>query len=519
MEFWCSCAIFTLIISLLISALLLLHILKPPKQAKTTRATLPPGPSGFPLIGNLLLFRKPFSDLEPILRNLHARHGPLVTLRLGSRPAIFVADRSLAHHALIQRGAAFADRPPALLTGRITTSNQRTVMSASYGPTWRRLRRNLTFHILNPTRVNSYAHARARTLHTLVDLLSAEAQSGHPVRVLDHFQHAMFSLLVFMCFGDEVDDDKVRGIEAVQRKQLASFNRFNVLNLWPRLGKVLFRKRWKEFLQMRKDQEDLLITLIRARTDGKAKEEVEKERVMSYVNTLIGLELPEEKRELNEGEMVSLCSEFLNAGTDTTATTLQWIMANLVKYPHVQDKLFAEINGVLRGEFKELKEDDLDKLPYLKAVVLEGLRRHPPTHFVVPHAAAEEGIELGSYGVPKNALVNFMAAEMGWDPEVWEDPMEFRPERFLKSDKNGEVGEVGFDLKGVREIKMMPFGAGRRMCPGYGLAMLHLEYFVGNLVWNFEWKGEGVDLSEKQEFTFVMKYPLGAILSPRLKSN
>ena len=106
---------------------------------------------------------------------------------------------------------------------------------------------------------------------------------------------------------------------------------------------------------------------------------------------------------------------------------------------------------------------------------------------------------------------------MGWDPKVWEDPMAFKPERFLSGGGDGG-GEV-FDITGSREIKMMPFGAGRRMCPAHGLAMLHLEYFVANLVWKFEWRavdGDEVDLSEKQEFTIAMKYPLKAHLSRRI---
>ncbi|PNX76704.1 receptor-like protein kinase, partial [Trifolium pratense] len=111
------------------------------------------------------------------------------------------------------------------------------------------------------------------------------------------------------------------------------------------------------------------------------------------------------------------------------------------------------------------------------------------------------------YLVPKNGTVNFMVAEMGWDPHVWKDPMECKPERFLK-DKT-------FDITGNKEIMMMPFGAGRRICPGYNLPLLHLEYFVANLVWNFDWKvpeGGHVDLSEKQDLTMIMKNPLQVLI-------
>ncbi|GJN12433.1 hypothetical protein PR202_ga30711 [Eleusine coracana subsp. coracana] len=150
-------------------------------------------------------------------------------------------------------------------------------------------------------------------------------------------------------------------------------------------------------------------------------------------------------------------------------------------------------------------------MPYLKAVVLEALRRHPPGHYVLPHAARED-TELDGFRVPAGAPVNFAVGEIGLDAEVWSAPMEFRPERFLPGGEGEDV-----DLTGSKEIKMMPFGAGRRVCPGMALAMLHLEYFVANLVREFEWReveGEEVDLTEKLEFTVVMKRPLKARAVP-----
>ncbi|KAL6531115.1 hypothetical protein OROHE_014184 [Orobanche hederae] len=115
-----------------------------------------------------------------------------------------------------------------------------------------------------------------------------------------------------------------------------------------------------------------------------------------------------------------------------------------------------------------------------------------------------------------------MVADLGWDPNVWENPMEFKPERFLNTPDKNLVDHQG-DRDGCREIKMMPFSAGRRICPGSSLALLHLEYFVANLVWFFKWvpvdeDTNSVDLSEKQEFTVVMKNPLQARIFPRVES-
>ncbi|XP_044468673.1 cytochrome P450 89A2-like [Mangifera indica] len=477
---------------------------------------LPPGPLILPIIGSLTWLRKSFSEIEPILRNLHTKLGPIISLRIGSRPSIFVSDRSIAHMALVQKGAVFASRPRSLPTFQIINSNQHTISSSFYGPTWRLLRRNLTAEILHPSRVKTYQHARNWVWKILVELLSSDSKKGEPVRVVDHFQYAMFCLLVLMCFGDKLDESQIKRIEDVQRRILLGFGQFNVLNFWPRFTKIVFRKKWEELFQLRKDQEEVLIPLIRARK--KVKEESlnkakEDEYVLAYVDTLLDLELPDEKRKLIESEIVSLASEFLNAGTDTTSTALQWIMANLVKYPRIQDKIFMEIKGIVEDGEEEVKEEELQKMTYLKAVILEGLRRHPPGHFVLPHAVTED-VELNGYVIPKNGTINFMVADMGWDPKVWEDPMAFKPERF-----EGEEA-YNIDITGSREIKVMPFGVGRRICPGLGLAMLHLEYFVANLAWKFEWKsveGDEIDLSEKQEFTMVMKNPLKAHVSPRIK--
>ncbi|XP_045817634.1 cytochrome P450 89A2-like [Trifolium pratense] len=482
-----------------------------------TTVTLPPGPPHIPILTTLSWLRKSFSSqLEPFLKTLHTKYGPIITLRIGSRPAIFIADHSIAHHALIQNSSVFSDRPKALPTGKINTSNQHNISSASYGPTWRTLRRNLASEMLHPSKIKSFSEIRNWVLETLINRLKSASgsESSDSVTVISHFHYAIFCLLVFMLFGERVKDEILSDILRVQRNHLLGISRFNILNFWPRVTRILLRKRWEELFKLRKDQEDVLLPLIRARKQVKESGLNNVKSVVSYVDTLLELELPEEKRKLSEDEMVTLCSEFLTGGTDTTSTALQWIMANLVKHPDVQRKIVDEIRDVMggddSGEKKEVKEEDLHKFPYLKCVILEGLRRHPPGHFVLPHAVTED-VVLDGYLVPKNGTVNFMVAEMGWDPRVWEDPMEFKPERFLK--------EETFDITGSKEIKMMPFGAGRRICPGYNLALLHLEYFVANLVWNFDWKlpeGGHVDLSEKQEFTTVMKNPLQVHISPRI---
>ncbi|XWS57999.1 hypothetical protein CRYUN_Cryun09bG0221300 [Craigia yunnanensis] len=364
---------------------------------------LPPGPSTFPIIGNFLWLRKSSFELEHSVRSIHAKFGPIVTLWIGFRPAIFIADRSLAHQALIQNGAVFANRSKPLVDDKISRST-------------------LPSEILHHSRIKSYSHARNWVLKILLDCFKSQYKSGDPVYVLKHFQHAMFCFLVLMCFGDKLETKQIKRIEEVHRSLPLTIGRFNILNFLPSVTKIIFHKRWQELLQ-----------------------------------------LPEENRKLKEEEMASLCSEFLNVGTDTTSTALQWIMANLAKYKNIQDKLYGEIKGVVGEGAEMVKEYDLLKMSYLKAVILESLRRHPPVHLVGRHAVTED-VVLNGFLVPKNGILNFMVAEMGWDSTVWEDPMPFKPERFLS---NNEKGGEAFDITGSREIKMMPFGVGRRICPGH----------------------------------------------------
>ncbi|KAJ7982609.1 Cytochrome P450 [Quillaja saponaria] len=144
---------------------------------------LPPGPFNLPIISSLVWLRKSETEIEHILRKLHAKHGPIVALRIGSHPSVFIADRNLAHHALIQNGAVFSDRPKAHATTKIFNSNQHNINSASYGPTWRLFRRNLTSEILHPLRVKSYSLARKWVLEILLLRLESESELGKSIRV------------------------------------------------------------------------------------------------------------------------------------------------------------------------------------------------------------------------------------------------------------------------------------------------------------------------------------------------
>ncbi|GAB2220525.1 hypothetical protein Drorol1_Dr00008185 [Drosera rotundifolia] len=519
METW---SVIATVICLLALFKSLFHFLR--NSEPKNKSPLPPGPKPIPIISMLSWLGKGLSEIEVMFRSLFSKYGPIITLYFGSYPTILIANGAMAHEALVKNSIHFSGHVKPGMTVKIITSNQHTVSFAE-GLLWRLLRRNMAAFI-HPSRISSYSRIRRRALSTLIDSLKASSQSHvgpsvGSIEVYKHFQLTVFSIFAFMCFGENIDEKSIHQIVKATVDMIECGSRFQMLDLWPRLAKTILYYRWKEFLHMRKDLEESILPHIKARKKARddqrtlkvKKKDNNGQDVPKYVDTLLELELEEEgKRALTEDEMVNLCNEFMAAGSYSTWTMLQWIMANVVKYPDIQEKLLKEIKDVIGETAEEVKEEDLPKLQYLRAVVLEGLRRHPPSHFAVPRLMTED-VALGGYTVQKGSTVIFMVSEMAWDPKVWEEPMKFKPERFMA--KEGEA----FDITCSREIKMLPFGAGRRICPGYSLGMLHLEYFVANLTLRFQWnpvQGDDIDLTEKHvELFVVMKYPLRAQISLR----
>lgn len=485
---------------------------------------LPPGPPGWPVVGNLFqvaLQRRPFIY---VVRDLREKYGPIFTMQMGQRTLVIVTSAELIHEALVQRGPLFASRPADSPTRLLFSVGKCTVNSAPYGPLWRALRRNFVAEIVTPAKVRQFGWIRDWAIANHLGRLRQEREERGAVEVMANCRLTICSILACICFGARVPESMVQQIEAVL-KEVMMMSTLKLPDFLPALT-PLFRGQLDAAHNLRKRQMALLAPLVRDRLafvqcgGDLSKYTGDAEMVSpvggAYIDSMFELN-PAGRGPLGEEELVTLVSEVMSAGTDTSATTLEWALLHLVLDQGIQKKLHDEITAHLGSsgcKGAKITESIVEKMPYLMAVVKETLRRHPPSHFVLSHAATED-TELGGYHVPEGANVEFYTAWLTENPVTWEDPGEYRPERFLEGGDGWDT-----DLTGARGVRMMPFGVGRRICPAASLGTLHVQLMLARMVWEFRWvpvPGEAPPETEETfAFTVVMKTPLRAAIIDRV---
>ncbi|TVU30895.1 hypothetical protein EJB05_22547, partial [Eragrostis curvula] len=430
-----------ILLSITILPLLLLLTAFKNRKASKNGCSLPPAPwPRLPLMGNLFCFSPTIASLSVVLRRLHDSHGPVVSLWVGRKPAIFISCHDMAHQALVHMGTTFAHRPTSWCSG----VNSHGVNSTTYCSRWGLLRRNLSSHLAAASRSTCLLRS---SIDRLVKILESVAgEDGGIVAPSEPFRHAVFGFFSALCFGEEVDEDVLGRLRCLHVEIISLIVELDAFHLVPAL---LQRK----LLSAQRRHHTLVTTLIsacRRRRDEVAGCDGAEPRC--YVDTLLGLGLGEE-------EMVSLCWEYMNAAVKTTTTALEWIMARLVlhqRQPH----------ATLRAASEDVPGGGGARSPA------------PPSAGTLP---------LGSHHGQR------LRPTLGVIATLWTEATEFRPERFME-------GGEGFG--GQKVAKMMPFGAGRRVCPGAAISMTVLQSFVEELVKRFEWKpnmeeAESVDMAEK----------------------
>ncbi|KAK1302354.1 Cytochrome P450 78A1 [Acorus calamus] len=363
----------------------------------------------------------------------------------------------------------------------------RAIGFAPAGSYWRLLRRISSSHLFAPRRVTAHEPGRQADCDSLLGAVACEQSACGVVELRKHLQDAALNNMMGSVFGRRYDfsraDDagSAEHLKEMVREGFELLGAFNWSDHLPWLGNLFDPQRVNERCA----------------------------RLVPRVREFVSGVIEEHRTKARAGED----SEMIFRGTDTTALLTEWAMAELVLNPHVQKKLQAEIDSVVGDANREVTDADVARMPYLNAIVKETLRAHPPGPLLSWARLSTSDVQLSNgMVVPAHttAMVNMWS--ITHDPAVWSNPTAFDPDRFMPGGEGADVDVRGGDLR------LAPFGAGRRVCPGKNLGLITVGLWVARLLHRFEWgptEAAPVDLSEVLKLSCEMKNPLVAVAKAR----
>ncbi|XP_019158393.1 PREDICTED: cytochrome P450 76A1-like [Ipomoea nil] len=479
-----------------------------PRTRKSKSYRLPPGPPGVPIFGNLFdLGPEPYKTIA----GMKEKYGPIVWLRIGCINTMVIQTAEVAGELFKNYDVSFAGRQIAEVH-RVHDFVSGSVALAQYGPYWRVLRRICTVEMFTTKKINETAGVRRKCVDDMVAWVEKEAREttdhGKGIHVARFVFLASFNMVGNMILSRDLVDpesetakeffDAMMGImELAGRPNVSDIfpwlKRFDLQGVKREmerdLGKAMeiaagfLRERMEEVkLGGEKKKQDFLNVLLEFRGSGK-----------------------DEPSKLSQHQILIFILEMFFAGTETSSSTVEWAMTELLRKSEAFAKAKAEISEVV-GSTRKLEESDIKNLPYLQAVIKETLRLHPPVPLLVPRKGYED-IKFMGYDIPQGTQVYINAWAIGRDPQYWEDPLEFKPERFLDSK---------IDFKG-QHFELIPFGSGRRVCVGLSLGNRMAHFVLGSLLREFDWEldhaidPKNMDMRERMGSTVRKLQPLQAI--------
>ncbi|KAK7265615.1 hypothetical protein RJT34_33237 [Clitoria ternatea] len=427
---------------------------------------VPPGPMKLPFIGNLhQLGKLPHQSLQ----NLSNKHGPLMFLQLGSIPTLVVSSAEMAKQIFKNHDKVFSGRPLLHAANRLSY-NGSTVSFAPYGEYWREMRKIMITELFSAKRVQSFEAARFEEVKLL--LHSVDASSG-PVNlselILSLSNNVVCRIALGKRYGDKGNESKVCEMLRETQELLGGFC---VADFFPRLGWLnkfngLENRLDKNFRELDEFYEQVIEEHIH-----------DHERLHeNLVDVLLQVQKdPHRVVAITNDQIKGVLTDIFIAGTDTASATIIWTMSELIRNPKAMKRAKEEVREVVKGKGM-VEESDLSRLVWLKQVVKESLRLHPPAPLLLPRETTET-CRIKGYEIPAKTRVFVNAKSIGMDPSCWENPNEFLPGRFLDS-------AIDF---GGQHFEMLPFGVGRRGCPGVNFAMPLVELALANLLFCFDWE-------------------------------
>ncbi|KAA8517014.1 hypothetical protein F0562_017168 [Nyssa sinensis] len=495
----------------LISTILLRVLFKNPAMSR-----LPPSPLALPIIGHLHL-------LAPIphqaLHKLSKRHGPLIHFFLGSIPCVAASSAEMAKEFLKTHEISFSNRPQLAVVKYLTYGSQ-DFSFAPYGPYWKFMKKLCMSELLGGRTLDLLLPVRGDEIKRFIESLLKKANAGEAVNVggeLARVTNNVISRMIMSerCSENENDAGEVRKLVQETTELTGKFNLSDSIWFCKNLDLQGFGKRLKD---VRDRFDEMMERIIKEHQEARMRKKKigdGGDAVKDVLDILLDISEDESSEiKLTKENIKAFILNVFVAGTDTSSITIEWALSELVNHPHIMEKARQEIDSVV-GKVRQVAESDIANLPYLQAIVKETLRLHPTAPLIVRESS--EDCDIGGYTIPAKTRLFVNIWGIGRDPKYWDNPLEFRPERFV-----GEQGSAKsqLDVRG-QHFHLLPFGSGRRGCPGTSLALQVIQTTLAAMIQCFEWKvGNGsngsVDMEEGPGLTLPRAHPLVCVLVSRL---
>ncbi|KAL8544463.1 hypothetical protein ACS0TY_004860 [Phlomoides rotata] len=461
---------------------------------------LPPSPPKLPILGNLHQLKK---LTHRSFQSLGTKHGSIMLLHFGKRPVIVIQSADAATEILKTHDLIFATKPESK-TQRRLLYDMRNFSVSPYGEHWRKSKSICVLQLLSSKRVQSFRSIRVEETGLLMEKIESFSSSCSPVNLSELFFLLTNDVICRSAFGRKYSGgEDGKKFFMLVKEIIYLLACFNVGEFIPSLAWINRVTGFDYRVdKVAKEFDDFLEKIIHEH-QGNARAEGES-REINFVDIL--LNKYEDNISIDRVSIKAILLDMLLGGTDTAVTTLEWVMTELLRNPMMMKKLQSEVKGIMNGKQEDIMDEDLEKMQYLKAVVKETLRHHTPIPFLVREA--REDAKIMGYDIAAGTFVIINTWAIGRDLASWDEPDKFQPERFLS---------CSTDFKGL-DFEFIPFGAGRRRCPGISFAMASVELVLANLVHKFEWglpngmKWEDLDCEEDPGATIHRrKNPLLAV--------
>ncbi|KAH6810869.1 cinnamate-4-hydroxylase [Perilla frutescens var. frutescens] len=436
---------------------------------------LPPGPIPVPVFGNWLEVGDDLNHRN--LSDYAKKFGNIFLLRMGQRNLVVVSSPELAKDVLHTQGVEFGSRTRNVVFDIFTGKGQDMVFTV-YGEHWRKMRRIMTVPFFTNKVVQQYRRGWEAEAAAVVDDVKKNPDSATTGIVLRRrLQLMMYNNMYRIMFDTrfESEDDpmfvKLRALNG-ERSRLAQSFDYNYGDFIPILRPLL-----KGYLNICKEVKDRRLKLFKdhfvdMRKKLASTKPMDNDGLKCAIDHILDAQ---QKGEINEDNVLYIVENINVAAIETTLWSIEWGIAELVNNPEVQRKVREEMERVL-GAGVQVTEPDMVKLPYLQAVIKETLRLRMAIPLLVPHMNLQDA-KLGGFDIPAESKILVNAWWLANNPAQWNKPEEFRPERFLEEESKVEANGNDF--------RYLPFGVGRRSCPGIILALPILGITLGRLVQNF----------------------------------